>query len=150
MQKKSIFHYIKPSVPKYWLYAVAGLLWTFAGAMLFFKSETIWLCCIKYNNAVIILGEGVFTAFCINHFIFHKIVNKNLKRILKYQNKVCLFAFISWKSYFLILTMIFSGYLLKSSSFPKQYLFFLYICMGAVLIISSFRYYLFFINSLKK
>ncbi len=145
-----MFHYIKPSIPKHWLYAAAGLLWTFAGTMLFFKSDIIWICFIKYNKTTLIFLAGLCMAFCINHFFFYKIVNNNLKRILKYNNRVCLFAFVSWKSYFLIPVMIFSGYLLKNSPLPKEYLFFLYICMGAVLIISSFRYYLFFINSFKK
>ena len=69
-----------------------------------------------------------------------KIVEKNLSRILPVDEKRCLFSFMPWKSYLIVLIMIAMGTLLRHSAIPKQYLAIIYTGIGLALILSSVRY----------
>jgi hypothetical protein len=56
------------------------------------------------------------------------------------EGKRCIFAFISWKSYLLVVLMALLGVLLRHSSLPRQYLAIIYIGIGLALVLSSIRY----------
>lgn len=73
-------------------------------------------------NSWIFAGSGLLLALLIHHFGFLKIVNRNLKRIQKMEEKVYITSFIHKKSYLIILVMIAMGFLLRRSGIPKQYL----------------------------
>ena len=85
-------------------------------------------------------GVGILLALLVHHFGFLKIVDKNLKRILQMNRKRCLFSFIPWKSYLIIVAMVTMGALLRHSMIPKKDLAILYIGIGLALILSSVRY----------
>jgi hypothetical protein len=128
-----------PAVSKTFLLFLAGIAWVCVGVMLFFLAFS-WLSASRNINIYGYAGAGVVIALCAHHFGFLKIADKNLKRILLMKEKNCLFAFIPWKSYLIIVVMITMGSLLRHSTIPKQYLAILYIGIGLALILSSVRY----------
>jgi hypothetical protein len=129
----------KPAVSKTILIFLAGLVWICAGIMLLYLALS-WLISASRNNMFLFIGAGVFLALVIHHFGFLKIVNKNLGRILPMDEKKCLFSFITWKSYLLIVIMVAFGIILRHSVISKQYLAIVYIGIGSALILSSVRY----------
>jgi hypothetical protein len=76
----------------------------------------------------------------IHHFGFLKVVDKNLGRLLPMEGKKCVFSFMSWKSYIIVVVMVTMGTLLRHSAIPKSYLSVLYVGIGLSLILSSIRY----------
>ena len=95
------------------------------------------------------------TALCIVSAMFFerlylKIVDKNIERILPMVDKKCLFSFITWKSYLIIIVMVAMGSLLRHSAIPKHYLAILYTGIGLALILSSLRYLRVFVQELTK
>jgi len=95
-------------------------------------------------------GFGIVLALLVHHFGFLKIVDKNIERILPMVEKKCLFSFITWKSYMIILVMVALGTLLRHSAIPHQYLAILYTGIGLALILSSLRYIRVFIHEIRK
>ncbi|MHA1466056.1 MAG: hypothetical protein ACTSQ2_13290, partial [Candidatus Heimdallarchaeaceae archaeon] len=107
-------------------------MWIGVGAMLIiFASEwlhdatnqPLWL-------IILMILTGLLPAFLIYFFGFSKIVKKNIKRIILKPEKFCIFGFISWSSYLIILFMVTLGILLRNSPIPKHFLAALYIGIG--------------------
>ncbi len=146
MKKLDIF---KPAVTKSVLLFLAGLVWLCVGTMLLFFAYT-WLSNVPITLSYMLFGGGVALALLIHHFGFLKIVDKNIERILPIVDKKCLFSFITWKSYIIIIVMVAMGTLLRHSTIPKKYLAVLYTAIGLALILSSFRYMRIFINEKRK
>ena len=92
----------------------------------------------------------MMAALGVHHFKFLKIVDKNIQRITPMTDKRCLFGFISWKSYLLIMVMVALGVCLRHSAIPRPYLAILYSGIGIALILSSLRYMRVFISHLRK
>ena len=65
-------------------------------------------------------------------------------------NKTCVFAFVPWKSYLIIVIMIAMGSTLRHSAIPKQYLAILYMGIGLALMLSSVRYLRVFFREVKR
>jgi len=65
------------------------------------------------------------------------------------EGRRCIFSFIPWKSYILIIIMIAIGFLLRHSPIPKLYLAVLYTGIGTALILSSVRYLRYLILTIK-
>lgn len=86
----------------------------------------------------------------IHHFGFLKIVDKNLRRILPFEEKKCIFSFMNWKSYINIVVMAAIGIFVRHSSIPRIYLSIIYAAIGFALILSSVRYLRIFFCQLKK
>ena len=101
-------------------------------------------------NIYLYAGVGVVLALLAHHFGFLKIVDKNLERILLMNEKKCLFSFIPWKSYLIIVVMITMGAILRHSVIPKQYLAILYTAIGLALILSSVRYMRVFFREIRR
>jgi hypothetical protein len=139
----------KPGVPKSILLLVAGLLWFGVGVMLNTLAYS-WLKIESSNYAYPAAGIGVLFALLIHHLGFLRIVDKNLARILPMEGRRCVFAFMPWKSYMLILLMISAGFILRHSPVPKKYLAVLYIAIGAALALSSIRYLRYLAATLKR
>ena len=106
-----------------------------------------WLRIERYAIFVAIIGFAC--SLVIHHFGFLRIVDRNLDRILPMEGRRCLFSFMPWKSYLLIIIMIGLGLLLRHSSIPKLYLSIIYIGIGTALILSSIRYLRYLIMTLK-
>lgn len=146
MRKRDRF---KPAVTKNLLLFLAGFVWLWVGTMLLLFAYS-WLSDAPRTVSLMFLGLGVAVALLVHHFGFLKIVDKNIERILPMVEKKCLFSFITWKSYIIIIVMVTMGTLLRHSAIPKRYLAILYTGIGLALILSSLRYIRVFINEIKK
>lgn len=131
-------HRFRPAVEKPVLLFVAAFMWIVVGILLLSLAYT-WLHRAA-GHSFLIIACGVGSALVIHHFGFLKVVDKNLARILPMEGKRCLFSFLSWKSYLIVVVMMSMGITLRHSSIPRPYLAGLYIAIGLALILSSLRY----------
>ncbi len=139
----------KPAVTKVVLLFLAGGLWLCVGFMLLLFAVS-WLLEAPNVNRSVFAGIGVVLALFVHHFGFLKIVDKNLSRILPVDEKRCLFSFMPWKSYLIVLFMIAMGTILRHSAIPKHYLAIVYICIGLALILSAVRYVRTFLKEIRR
>ncbi len=146
MRKRDL---LKPAVTKSVLLLLAGLVWLCVGTMLLAFAYA-WLSDAPRTIAFMFSGFGIVLALLVHHFGFLKIVDKNIERILPMVEKKCLFSFITWKSYMIILVMVALGTLLRHSAIPHQDLAILYTGIGLALILSSLRYIRVFIHEIRK
>ncbi len=135
----------KPAVSKRVLLFLAGFVWFCVGAMLL-GLAFFWLRELSIKNSFMFFGLGVVAGLLVHCFGFHRIADKNIERILRMDGKKCIFAFISWKSYIVIILMVAIGRLLRCSTVSRQYLAVLYVVMGLALILSATRYLRVFIK----
>lgn len=139
---------IKPAANRKMLILLSFLMWIAVGTMLLLYAYS-WLNTSNVNSSFIFIGAGIGLALVIHHFGFLKLVDKNLGRILPMEGKKCLFSFMTWKSYLIVVVMITMGTLLRNSSIPKTYLSVLYIGIGLSLILSSLRYLRYFLIQIR-
>ena len=137
--KKEWLEAWKPGVSRRVLLLVAGITWI-GTAILLNAISYAWLRNEKPQAALLAALAGVVCALFIHHFGFLRIVDKNLGRIGTMEGKRCLFAFMAWKSYLLVMVMIAMGVLLRHSPAPRLYLAVLYTAIGTALFLSSIRY----------
>jgi len=138
----------KPGVEKHVLLLIAGLIWIAVGSMLLGFSY-FWLRDAGNDIFMWTAGSGIVISLFVHHFGFLRVVDNNLGRILPMQGKRCVFSFMTWKSYILVLVMVATGILLRLSPIPRTYLSVLYIGIGAALILSSIRYLRFLIRQIR-
>jgi len=137
----------KPSVPRKWLYAIAGVLWSAAGFILIERAYG-WLEDLASEQLLFVLSLGVTLALIFYFAGFIKIARKNINRINSLPESVCIFAFTAWKGYLVIAVMVTAGILLRHSSFPKHYLAVFYVAMGGSLLLGSSLFYTKFIKNI--
>jgi hypothetical protein len=130
-----------PAVDKKILVLLAGLIWCCIGIMLI-SFAVSWL--EQSENKKLLYAVGFIAAMPILHFGFMKIADKNLNRLLPLTEKKCIFSFMTWKSYLIVLVMVSMGIGLRHSPIPKIYLSVLYNAIGLALILSGLRYIKFF------
>jgi len=131
---------MKPAVSKYWLIALAGLMWSAVGIMLC-RLAYGWLSAIPWRRALPLGLLGIVSALIVYRFGFSKIARKNIDRLCLLTDKSCIFAFQAWKSYLIIIFMVMLGMLLRYSPLPKPLLAVIYTTIGGALFCSSFPYY---------
>lgn len=136
-----------PSVDKRILVLLAGTMWCGVGAMLV-RLAVIWLSELSGRKVLLYYLAGFLAAMVIHHFGFLRIADKNLKRLLPLTEKKCLFSFMTWKSYIIVIIMVSMGMALRHSSLPKLYLSILYNGIGLALFLSGIRYLRFFFRLL--
>lgn len=129
-----------PAVSKPWLLLLAGLMWSAVGLMLCSMAYR-WLAEMHSAWAIGLGLGGLALALVTYRFGFVHIANKNIQRLQAILDKVCVFAFMPWKSYFLVAGMMTLGILLRSSGVPHVYLAEIYTTIGAALFLSSLHYY---------
>ncbi|KPJ99436.1 MAG: hypothetical protein AMK71_09755 [Nitrospira bacterium SG8_35_4] len=129
-----------PSIDKKLLLVLAGSIWCGVGIMLC-NLAAGWLALTTGSNALWLGLTGMTLSLFIYHFGFLKLVKKNSERILAYKDKLCIFAFQPWKSYFIVVIMIGMGMVLRHSPLPKIYLAIIYIGFGMAMILSSIKYF---------
>lgn len=138
---------LNPAVDKKILVLLAGVMWCGVGIMLVSFAIT-WLSVCTVAEKVIFYSAGFLAAMPIHHFGFLKIVDKNLKRLLPVTQKKCVFSFMTWRSYLIVLVMVSMGIALRHSAIPKRYLSVLYNGIGLALFLSGIRYLRFFVKLL--
>lgn len=119
--------------------AIAGAMWWSVGTMLTVMAlKWLW----GYSGNVLLFAvPGFVAALVIHHFGFLRLADRNLERISQLPARPCLFSFITWKSYLLVVIMITMGNLLRNSSIPKEYLSIVYLGIGLALFLSGIRYF---------
>jgi hypothetical protein len=132
-----------PVVDKKILVLLAGLMWCGVGIMLISFAIT-WLTRYDGKGIVVLYIAGYLAAIPIHLFGFSKIAEKNLNRLLPLTTKKCVFSFMTWRSYIIVLIMVSMGVALRHSPIPKQYLSILYNGIGLALFLSGTRYLRFF------
>jgi hypothetical protein len=139
----------KPAVERKYLILISGLIWVAIGIMLNALAIS-WLTEWHFNRTWLYTVAGIILALIIHHFGFLKVVDKNLGRIKSLNPRTCVFAFMSWKSYLLVIIMITMGILLRHSPIPRNFLSIIYIGIGLALVLSSIRYLRVFISTVFK
>jgi len=134
---------LKPASDKKTLVFLAGLMWFGVGIGLIFLAVS-WLNGYSGPGLPYYYAAGFLAAMLIHHFGFLRIADKNLERLLPLTEKKCIFSFMSWKSYLIVLVMVPLGITLRHSAIPKHYLSVLYNGLGLALFLSSLRYFRFF------
>ncbi len=134
------FEQYRPAVRRKWLLLLNGAMWIGVGAMLDSLAYG-WLSAPGTVGAPLLAASGLAGALFIAHFGFLRVVDKNLGRIAMMDGKRCLFSFMSWKSYLIMLVMMAGGFGLRYSPIPKPYLAVVYIGIGTALMLSSLRYF---------
>ncbi len=131
---------LKPAISKYWLFIIAGVMWSAVGMMLIWRALG-WFSVIEGGGVIVMALLGVVLAFAIYYFMFSKIARKNIKRLCLHPEKVCLFAFQSWQGYLIIVVMVSLGIGLRNSPFPKPWLAVIYTGIGGGLFLASLHFY---------
>ncbi|MEW6714067.1 MAG: hypothetical protein AB1306_03100 [Nitrospirota bacterium] len=134
----------EPVVERKTLIFLSGFVWSVVGVMLC-RLAAGWLKAIEGDMGPFLVS-GVLLAILIHHFGFLKLVYKNTERISSLENKTSVFAFQERKSYIIILIMICLGIILRHSPIPRQWLAVIYLGFGGAMILSSIKYYLFFLK----
>jgi hypothetical protein len=132
--------HLKPAAPKSALVLISGLMWSLVGLMLC-QLAFRWVVLVGFQDHLGFLLAGVILALPIHHFGFSIFARRNISRIRTLNEKPCLFAFMAWWNYPLVLFMIGLGLTLRHSPIPKIYLGVLYIGIGGALLLSSIHYY---------
>ncbi len=138
-----------PSADKSMLVLLAGLMWCGVGIMLI-RFAVTWLYPLGIRTAGFYYTAGFLAAMPIHHFGFLKIADKNLSRLLPLTEKKCVFSFMTWRSYIIVLIMVSMGIALRHSALPKRYLSILYNGIGLALFLSGIRYLRFFVMLLSE
>ena len=131
---------LKPATPRSGLLLISGLMWSLVGLMLC-RLALRWYLLAGIQDHLVLLLAGVLIALAIHHFGFSIFALRNISRIRKLDEKPCVFAFMAWWNYPLVLFMIGLGLSLRHSPIPKIYLGVLYIGIGGALLLSSLHYY---------
>ena len=136
----SLISKLNPAVPRRYLFAVAGLLWTVAGVVLCVRGE-LWLEVFPTGTEIAMETISIGLAVVGYFLLFAEVVQKNIDRIEQLPERACLFAFTAWHGYIMIAFMILIGFTLRNSSIPMYYLSIPYTAMGGTLLIGSLRFY---------
>ena len=132
--------HLKPTVPKCWLFAASGVMWSVVGVMMC-ATAIGWLSDSGIGRGMSFALVGLILAMLSVRWGFDGIAQKNIRRLRRLPDRGCFFAFQAWKSYLIIVVMIVLGVALRHSSVPKQFLAVAYTAIGGALIVGSFYYY---------
>ena len=128
-----------PSVNKSVLVLLAGIMWCAVGILLLSYSVS-WLKPLSFRHRELFFAAGALAAIPIHHFGFSRIAGKNLDRLLPLAEKRCVFSFMTWRSYIIVMIMITMGIALRHSAIPKPWLSVLYTAIGLALFLSGIKY----------
>ena len=134
-----ILEKLNPAVDKKYLLLTAGLMWCGVGVMLI-SFALSWLNHYEGRGRILFYAAGLLAGMPIHFMGFMNLAQKNIARLMALQGKKCIFSFITWKSYLIIIIMVTLGITLRHSSIPKQYLSILYNGLGIGLFLSGILY----------
>lgn len=134
------FSRLKPDVPKCWLFAASGIMWSTVG-LLMCATGVVWLAAEGMVRGMGFELAGLVLALVAARWGFCSIARKNIRRLRGLPDRGCFFAFQAWKSYLLIMIMIAMGITLRHSAIPKNLLAVVYTGIGGALFLASFYYY---------
>ncbi len=139
-----LLHAYKPAVsPKIHL-ILAGFLWSAVGLFLFIRG--ILNLAKLQDLALWITPLSILIGLLKGHFILERAARKNLKRITdkiekRGKERFCIGGFQSFRSWGLILMMIFMGRMLRMSLLPRALVWATYVGIGTGLLVASRVYW---------
>ena len=95
-QRPSILLRLNPAVPRYYLFGLAGVLWTFAGMVLCVRA-IFWLEAFSLSVELALETMSIVIAIVGYVFLFVNVVEKNINRIRQLPERACVFAFTAWQ-----------------------------------------------------
>lgn len=131
---------LAPAVSRHWLLLLAGSMWTAVGLMLLWRALG-WLTAMELPVEIALGLFGLLLGFLAYRFGFIHTARRNISRLCRLPDRVCLFAFNSWKGYLIIALMVTLGITLRRSPIPRPYLALLYSTMGSALFWASLHFY---------
>lgn len=134
-----LFRKCTPSVHRYWLALIAGMLWLGVGIALV-TVACRWLSMIVWPWSLLIAVCSFALGLLVYSYGFSRIARKNISRIAGQPEVVCLFAFQGLRSYYLILIMMLLGYAIRHLPIPRYIDAMIYFTIGSALAFSSSLY----------
>lgn len=131
---------LKPAVPKCWLFAASGLMWSAVGLGMCAVGVG-WLGSVGMVRAAGFGAAGLVLALAAVRWPFGAVAAKNIRRLRQLPDRGCVFAFQAWQSYLLVALMIGLGAGLRHAPVSREVLSVLYIGIGGALLTASRRYY---------
>ena len=136
------------SIPRRYLFVLAGIFWTIAGVILCGRAFT-WLEHLPLRTELVLESLSAAFAVLFYTFLFVRIVRRNISRIGQLPERASIFSFTAWQGYLMIGGMIALGITLRHSPIPKTYLAVAYTTMGIALLIGSLKFFKQFRSELK-
>ncbi len=132
--------HLKPRASRSFLLLLSGLMWSVVGILLC-RLAVSWYITLGFIEHIFWFSLSIPTALAIYFFGFSRLARVNIARIQDLPPKPCIFAFMQWWNYPLVIFMISLGIWMRHSTIPKQYLGILYFGLGAALFLASILYY---------
>ncbi|MCL1980297.1 MAG: hypothetical protein FWG62_04380 [Proteobacteria bacterium] len=123
----------KPGVSRTVHLFAAPFLWTTIGMLLMVRG---WGWCDPGRGRLLFLVAGLLGTLK-SLFILDKIARRSLDRIIHFQDRTCLGAVYSWKTWLLVLLMMVTGIGLRNLTQPGPLIGILYGAVGWSLCLSS-------------
>lgn len=132
-------------LPKKYLLLIAGIAWTFAGAMVV---KTGWPLFIAAANMGMKIVLAIIICYIFYFIIFSKLVVKHTERIVNDERtKMPFWDFFDRKSYIIMAIMIIGGITIrKLELLPKFVIGFFYLGLGVALFSCGLRFIFGFLN----
>jgi hypothetical protein len=140
LAERTLMKKCTPAVERHWLLLIAGLLWSVVGIALCMVAG-FWLSNLDWPMGWLGAAAGLAAGSLVYRYGFSRIAAKNIRRLLRKPDTLCLFAFQAWRSYILIAVMVVLGSTLRHSNLPRIILAFIYLSIGTGLTLSSSLYY---------
>lgn len=132
--------HLKPRASRSFLLLTSGLMWSVVGILLC-RLAISWYITLGFTQHIFWFSLSIPTALAIHFFGFSKLAQVNIPRIQNLPPKPCVFAFMQWWNYPLVIFMISLGIWMRHSPIAIQYLGILYFGIGAGLFLASLLYY---------
>ncbi len=138
--KQTFWRKYEPALPIPIHYLLAGVIWIYVGQMLI-SYAIRWFRETVTSFLWVFIMVSVICAFSIYKFGFSKLAYKNIRRLEQKRKKICIFAFMTWQSYLIMVFMIGLGITLRSLIGPNPYLGILYNGIGGGILLAGFIYF---------
>jgi hypothetical protein len=115
-------------------------MWSVVGLLLCRLAIT-WYISLGFGDNLFWFLLSLPLGFAIYFFGFSKLAKVNIPRIQDLSPRPCVFAFMQWWNYPLVIFMIALGLWMRHSPIPKQLLGILYFGIGSALFLASLLYY---------
>ena len=113
----------------------AALTWSVVGVMLCLRG--LWILRPAHFASYAWLGLAVLLGTLKALFVLDRTARRNIARIKSFNDRTCIGAVYSWKTWGLVGVMIGSGWLLRHSSLPAVFVGSVYVGIGWALCVSS-------------
>lgn len=131
----------KPKVSREVLILLAGMVWLSVGIMLLSRAYGWWQ---QYSGSLFVFFVliSLILGSVKGYYIMTRVVRKNILRIHQLSTRNFVLAFITLRTYLLILVMMILGIVVRHAPVPKIYLAIVYLAVGIAMLVSSPPYFI--------